>query len=120
MKYWERGHVYLLHGMLGEHRRTLTSSSSYIFLPSPPHPPWSQAHRNADTIEAEVEKLNQVVKAGIQDGSLAFKNATKMIVELGDVSSDGVCVYILHTKFEFTCFLVCDALVEVLWLLCIS
>ena len=33
-----------------------------------------------------MEELSETVKSGLQDGSLAFKKATKMIVEMGDVS----------------------------------
>ena len=33
-----------------------------------------------------MEELSETVKSGLQNGSLAFKKATKMIVEMGDVS----------------------------------
>ena len=37
-------------------------------------------------IEKEVGDLEQEVKSGLENGSLPFKTATKMIVEMGDVS----------------------------------
>jgi alanyl-tRNA synthetase len=43
-----------------------------------------KAHRNAGLVEREVGELEQRVKTGLEDGSLPFKTATKMIVEMGD------------------------------------
>ena len=53
----------------------------------------AQAHSNAAAMEKEVEELSRTVMAGLQDGSLSFRNATKMIVEMGDVSGSCLLVY---------------------------
>ena len=38
-------------------------------------------------MEKGVEELQHRVNAGLEDESISFKNATRMIVELGDVSN---------------------------------
>ncbi|CAI8038056.1 Alanine--tRNA ligase, cytoplasmic [Geodia barretti] len=49
-----------------------------------------KAHRNAGLIEKEVGDLELKVKSGLEDGSLPFKTATKMIVETGDSLSNSL------------------------------
>ena len=54
-----------------------------------------------------MEELSRKVKAGLQDSSLSFKNATKLIVEMGNVSGNHyTCIYsssqLVHTYIH-TC-----------------
>ena len=68
-----------------------------LFLPLFIHPCPPKAHRNAGLIEKEVGDLELKVKSGLEDGSLPFKTATKMIVETGDVSG-------LHASLSFSLY----------------
>ena len=45
-----------------------------------------QAHRHADTLQHSVQSLVKHVTLGMEDGSLTFKQANRLITEQGDVS----------------------------------
>ena len=58
----------------------------------------TQAHRLADTFEKRVEELHKRVQEGMETGKLGIKEASRLVVELQDVSGcvrAGTHMYIL-------------------------
>ena len=62
------------------HTRACTHTHTHITFP--------QAHKHAERLEHLVEELCSRVRSDLEDGSLSFKEANKLIVKMGDVSTD--------------------------------
>ena len=59
---------------------------------------FTQAHRLADTFEKRVEELHKQVQEGMETGKLGIKEASRLVVELQDVSgcvcAETTCTYV--------------------------
>ena len=60
----------------------------------------TQAHRLADTFEKRVEELHKQVQEGMETGKLGIKEASRLVVELQDVSG---CVCAETNMYIRTC-----------------
>ena len=81
-------HILVLHVLHWSHSHTilLIAFPNYLTGHIPIlHTPM-QAHRHADVLQHSVQSLIKHITLGMEDGSLTFKQANRLITEQGDVS----------------------------------